>query len=80
VRVWKGPQYKPLSKGVGELRWFSEGKQQRLLGFFQGDAWIALIGCKHKQQVYSPPGCLETAQKRKKQVERQEVQTVELDL
>lgn len=74
------PEYRPLSDGLSELRWFSENKQQRLVGFFHGSAWIALIGCTHKQKRYTPPDSLQTAKKRKKQVERKEVETVEFDI
>lgn len=80
LRDWGWPDYRPLFVGIGELRWTSGGKQQRLLGFFDGETWIALIGCSHKGRVYTPPSCLDTAKDRKKQVERAEVQSVEFDL
>ncbi len=59
---WKLPNYRPRlsnikgadakkAKGLGELRWPSEKKQHRLLGFFWGGGWCAVIGCTHKQHV-----------------------------
>src|SRR6202521_2512785 len=36
------------TKGLGELRWSSENVEHRLLGFFRGGGWCALMGCTHK--------------------------------
>ena len=80
TRFWKMPLYRVLSGGLGELRWMSEKKQHRLIGVFMGNAWYALVGCTHKQQIYSPPRALETARTRKGQIERGEVETKEYDL
>lgn len=77
------PHYRPRlrdGEGLGELRWQSGNRQHRLLGFFLGSYWYAVVGCTHKQQVYSPADSLETAKKYKKQIERGEVRTVEYDL
>ena len=79
---WHMPDYRRQLRvlpGVGELRWFSVNRQHRLLGFFMGGVWNALVGCTHKQQVYSPANSLETAKKYKGQIERGEVRTVEYD-
>lgn len=67
-------------KGLGELRWTSEKVEHRLLGFFHGGSWCALIGCTHKGKVYDPANALVTAVKRKKQVENGEVTTVAYEL
>ena len=80
TRDWKMPLHKPLRGGLGELRWKSSNKQHRLIGFFMGYAWYAVMGCTHKQQVYDPPNALETAKTRKGQIERGEVETTEYDL
>jgi hypothetical protein len=63
---WRMPNYRPHLrdlKGVGELRWQSGKKQHRLFGFFLGGAWIAVVGCTHKQQIYNPADALDTARK-----------------
>ncbi|MGA3043307.1 MAG: hypothetical protein ABSF54_21235 [Bryobacteraceae bacterium] len=68
---WRMPSYRPSLwglKGIGELRWHSEKKQHRLLGFFLDGAWIAVIGCTHKQQIYSPANALDTAKKYMNQI------------
>ena len=65
---------------MGELRWVSEKKQHRLIGYLQGVTFFALIGCTHKQQIYDPSEALETADKRKRRIERGEVRTVAYDL
>ena len=80
LREWSWHEYRHLGEGLGELRWESEKKQQRLIGFFSGETWYAVIGCTHKQNIYKPPDTLDTAKKRKKQIEREEVKTTEYDL
>jgi len=68
---WKTPNYRSRLRGlegVGELRWQSEKKQHRLLGFFHAGAWIALVGCTHKQQIYNPAEALDTAHKYMKEI------------
>jgi hypothetical protein len=83
TRDWQMPHYRPHLRdgsGLGELRWFSGSKQHRLLGFFMGGCWYAVVGCTHKQQIYNPANALDTAKKYKKQIERGEVRTVEYDL
>ena len=80
MHEWVMPHYRALGEGIGELRWQAGKRQHRLLGFFDGDTWYAVLGCTHKQRVYQPPSSLETAKKRKKQIERGEVQTVEFNL
>ncbi len=77
---WNPPAYKYLKDGLGELRWRSSNKQHRLIGFFRDQVWYAVIGCTHKQRIYSPAQCLETARSRKSQIERNEVETTEYDL
>jgi hypothetical protein len=83
TRDWHPPEYRRSlrgGEGLGELRWRSENKQHRLLGFFTKGAWYAVVGCTHKQQIYDPADSLATAKRYKKQIERGEVQTVEYDL
>jgi hypothetical protein len=80
---WQMPSYRSRlrgGEGLGELRWPSENKQHRLLGFFMKGCWYAVVGCTHKQQVYNPADSLNTAKRCKKQIERKEVRTVEYDL
>jgi len=80
---WEMPLYRRRlrgGEGLGELRWRSNNKEHRLIGFFIGYAWYAVIGCIHKQRNYSPANALETARTRKLQIEREEVETIEYDL
>jgi len=82
-REWKMPYYRPRlhdTDGLGELRWKSENKQHRLIGFLSYEVFYALVGCTHKQQIYKPPDALDTAGKRKGQIERGEVNNGEYDL
>lgn len=78
LHEWKMPHYRGL-RGLGELRWVSERKQHRLIGFLKKEIWYAVIGCVHKQKIYQPPDALETAERRKKQIENGEVITVAYD-
>jgi hypothetical protein len=80
IAKWELPSYRYLFDGIGELRWPSAQKQHRLLGYFDGATWIALVGCTHKQRVYTPRDCLNTARKRKGKLSRGEAKTVEFDL
>jgi hypothetical protein len=68
------------AKGLGELRWTSERKEHRLLGFFRSGSWYAVIGCTHKQNIYSPADALATAVRRKDEIQNGEIETVEYDL
>jgi hypothetical protein len=88
---WGPPNYRPQLRpikgvkasqvrGLGELRWISAKKQHRLLGFFGDGVWYAVLGCTHKQNIYNPADALATAVKRKNEIQRREVKTVEYDL
>jgi hypothetical protein len=88
---WQMPNYrrklsnvkgadKTKVRGLGELRWTSEKKEHRLLGFFGNGIWYAVLGCTHKQNIYSPRDALVTAAKRKEEIETGKAETVEYDL
>ena len=53
---------------IWEWTFFSDGRQQRVLGVFSKERKKAvfLIGCYHKQKRYTPQDCLTTAIKRAK--------------
>jgi hypothetical protein len=55
---------------IWEWRFHPAGTQQRLLGTFGANRKeaIFLIGCNHKQNVYQPANCLNTAVKRAREV------------
>jgi hypothetical protein len=58
--------------GIWELEFLSCNVQYRLLGVFgpgRREATL-LIGCYHKQRVYTPANALETARRRKKLLEQ----------
>jgi hypothetical protein len=83
TKDWTLPNYRPRLKGyknLGELRWQSENKAHRLIGFFDDGFWYALVGCTHKQRVYKPHDALEMADKYKGQIKRKEVKTVDYNL
>ena len=80
---WRMPNYRPSLKGyrgLGELRWASENKQHRLVGYLKAGVFFALVGCTHKQQIYSPRDALDMAEKRKKEITDGKVKTVAYDL
>jgi len=73
TKLWVLPSYRPKlagHKGLGELRWVSERKQQRLIGYLKSDTFFALVGCTHKQRVYDPTDALDTADRRRAEIER----------
>ena len=76
-RQWSERDFRPRLKGyegISEIRLRSEGVQIRLSGCFQRQSrYVILIGCTHKGKVYAPPDCLRTAQRRRQQIERGEV-------
>jgi hypothetical protein len=91
VTDWRPPYYRPQLRsikgvkasqvrGLGELRWISGNKQHRLLGFFGEGVWYAVLGCTHKQNIYNPADALATAVKRKNEIQKGEVKTIEYDL
>lgn len=56
---------------IWELRFRADGREYRVLGYFgpgRKEATL-LIGCYHKQNVYDPPACIETAIENKKRLE-----------
>jgi hypothetical protein len=82
----KALQGGPKEQSIWEWHFLADGRQERLLGIFgelRREA-IFLIGCSHKQKVYQPANCLETAIKRAKEVRGRKVtlyeRTVEPDI
>lgn len=63
-------QGKCKKDGIWEWRFPADDCQQRILGIFGEGRRTAifLIGCSHKQNVYTPPKCLDTAIKRAREV------------
>lgn len=63
-------QGKYKQDGIWEWYFIDNKRQQRLMGIFgeERKTAIFLIGCSHKQKVYTPPDCLDTATKRAREV------------
>ena len=59
-------------EGLWEWCFFADGCQQRVIGIFgmKRREAIFLLGCTHKQRVYQPTDCLNTALKRAKEVQQ----------
>jgi hypothetical protein len=73
LKDWAMPEFRPLRgrkfKGLGELRFKTEKRNHRVIGFAANNTdYILLIGCFHKE-AYTPRDALETAIKRKILVE-----------
>src|SRR5437762_2703690 len=60
-RPWPKTQFRPLGKGLFEIKWKAGRKEFRAIGFDRGDYFVMVIGCIHKQAVYDPHDCLNTA-------------------
>jgi hypothetical protein len=75
MRQWQEPAFKRLKgrayRGLGEIRFTSERKQHRVIRFFGPNPQQStlLIGCSHKQRIYNPPEALDTAARRKHDIE-----------
>jgi len=62
---WKNGEAKGL--GIFELKFLADAKQHRVFAVFRpGKQVVLLMGCYHKQKVYTPPNALDTACKRAK--------------
>ena len=72
---WNWKQFHKLDDGLAEIKWESGKKQFRVIGFDHQDAFLMLIGCCHKDDIYDPPSCLVTAKRLKKEVENDEWNT-----
>lgn len=73
----KGKKY----QGLSELRWKSEGVPHRLFGYTIADhQYLLLIGCTHNAKKYDPPDAMETARKRREQINNHEATFVEYRL
>ena len=60
-------------QGIWEWRFRADNTQSRLLGVFGEElrkTAIFLIGCTHKQKIYQPHDCLESAIKRAKSIQK----------
>lgn len=66
---WNKQQFRNLGNGLSEIKWVFSDKQFRAVGFYHQGCFVMLLGCTHKQGVYDPPNCLQTAKKRKSEVE-----------
>jgi hypothetical protein len=62
-----------------ELRFKADGKAYRVVGFFgkKRKTAILLVGCFHKQNVYHPPDCINTAIARKRLLEEGKATAIE---
>jgi phage-related protein len=75
TQQWQEPAFKRLRgkyQGMGEIRFTSERKAHRVIGFVwpKPRQFTMLIGCFHKQRVYTPTNALDTALQRKKFLEQ----------
>ena len=75
TRSWKYPDIDFLKGnrylGLTELRWKWDGKPYRIFGYQLAEfEYLMLVGCTHDQKKYNPPDALETARRRRKEVEK----------
>ena len=73
---WTKKQFHHLEDGIAEIKWEFGKKEFRAVGFYRGGFFLMLIGCIHKQKVYDPPGWLDTAKRRKREVNDGQWRTV----
>lgn len=68
---WNKKQFRYLENGLAEIKWkWKDGKKEfRAIGFDHAGAFVMLVGCSHKQNVYDPPRVMSTAKRLKGEVE-----------
>jgi hypothetical protein len=74
---WHKKQFRYLEDGLAEIKWDFGKKEFRAVGFYRGEFFLMVIGCTHKGKVYDPHRWLETAKRRKSEVENEQWSTVE---
>lgn len=76
---WQKKQFHHLEGGLAEIKWTFGKKEFRAVGFYHRGFFTMLIGCIHKQGVYDPHGWLDTAKRRKREVENEQWSTNDLE-
>src|SRR5258707_1058981 len=69
-------QFHHLQGGLAEIKWTFGKKEFRAVGFYRSGFFLMLVGCTHKQNVCDPPGWLDTAKRRKREVENEQWRTI----
>ena len=69
---WPKTQFRYLGDGVWEIKWKSGKVQCRALGFDRNAYFVMVLGCTDKDNVYDPANCVDTAKRRKREVDRGE--------
>ena len=75
TEVWPHDNFRALSgakyAGLWEIRWWGDQRVPlRLIGYLDRDKkeFMLLMGCNHKGKIYKPPGAIDTALTRWKQL------------
>lgn len=80
-REWGG--FKPLKgdpkkHAIWEIKFTADRRAYRIMGVFDGQKKaVLLLGCFHKQRVYTPTGAIEIVCERARQLQKREAQTSE---
>ena len=73
----KGERY----RGLSELRWKSGRTPHRIFGYQLGEfEYLMLVGCTHNKRKYNPPDAMETAVRRRKEIEQRRATFCEYQL
>ena len=85
LETWEYPDIDSLKgdryKGLTELRWKSGKMPHRILGYQTGAfEYLMLIGCTHNEKKYDPPEAMETARRRREEIQKGEASTSEYKL
>jgi phage-related protein len=76
---WPKTQFRHLGNGLAEIKWKAGKKEFRAIGFDHDDHFVMVLGCTHKQNVYDPPDCLNTAARRRREVEHGKWRTIDFE-
>jgi hypothetical protein len=79
---WEDSSFRKMRRAAGraglyEIRWKADSTQWRVLGFFRDGQreFVMVMGCSHKQQIYTPRDAIEKAIDRKGEIEKNHRQT-----
>lgn len=74
---WNKTQFRKIEGELCEIKWKADDIQWRALGFDYEGAFVMVLGCTHKGNVYTPPDWKKTGLRRIKEVKNGQWNRVE---
>lgn len=82
LKGWDEPHSKKLKKEdpLYEIRYQGNKRQERALGYFDGNCFVIVLICYHKDRVYTPRDAFKIAHRRIGQLKNQTASTAPLEI